>query len=138
MRISDWSSDVCSSDLAASDTMNGAVAGVLIAALTEQFGGRSVSIMLAKVSAQQARIRDSAVSGEGRARIGGEDEWIGFRFSTRYDTAFKTAAYPEITLGGVPGDERNMPDRKSTRLNSSHKCATRMPSSAWKNKKLSR
>src|SRR3546814_18679382 len=76
MRISDWSSDVCSSDLAASDTMNGAVAGVLIAALTEQFGGRSVSIMLDKVSAQQASIRDSAVSGEGRARIGGEDEWI--------------------------------------------------------------
>src|SRR3546814_17538768 len=81
MRISDWSSDVCSSDL---------VAGVLIAALTEQFGGRSVSIMLDKVSAQQASIRDSAVSGEGRARTGGEDEWIGFRFSTLYDTAFRT------------------------------------------------
>src|SRR3546814_1164196 len=95
MRISDWSSDVCSSDLAASDTMNGAVAGVLIAALTEQFGGRSVSIMLDKVSAQQASIRDSTVSGEGRARIGGEDEWIGFRFSTLYDTALNSAAYPE-------------------------------------------
>src|SRR3546814_8736339 len=126
MRISDWSSDVCSSDLAAraldaapttaapapataaSDTMNGAVAGVLIAALTEQFGGRSVSIMLDKVSAQQASIRDSAVSGEGRARIGGEDEWIGFRFSTLYATAFNSAAYPEITLGGVTGDERKI------------------------------
>src|SRR3546814_4926036 len=90
--------------------MNGAVAGVLIAALTEQFGGRSVSIMLDKVSAHQASIRDSAVSGEGRARIGGEDEWIGFRFSTLYDTAFNSAAYPEITLGGVTGDERNMPN----------------------------
>src|SRR3546814_892417 len=90
--------------------MNGAVAGVLIAALTEQFGGRSVSIMLDKVSAQQASIRDSAVSGEGRARIGGEDEWIGFRFSTLDDTAFNSAAYPEITLGGVTGDERNMPN----------------------------
>src|SRR3546814_7016544 len=90
--------------------MNGAVAGVLIAALTEQFGGRSVSIMLDKVSAQQASIRDSAVSGEGRARIGGEDEWIGFRFSTLYDTAFNSAAYPEITLGGVTGDARNMPN----------------------------
>src|SRR3546814_3868338 len=85
--------------------MNGAVAGVLIAALTEQFGGRSVSIMLDKVSAHQASIRDSAVSGEGRARIGGEDEWIGFRFSTLYDTAFNSAAYPEITLGGVRSEE---------------------------------
>src|SRR3546814_12933641 len=61
---------------AGSDTMNGAVAGVLIAALTEQFGGRSVSIMLDKVSAHQASIRDSAVSGEGRARIGGEDHGV--------------------------------------------------------------
>src|SRR3546814_15377626 len=63
-----------------------------------------------KVGAHQASIRDSAVSGEGRARIGGEDEWIGFRFSTLYDTAFNSAAYPEITLGGVTGDERNMPN----------------------------
>src|SRR3546814_3795051 len=29
-------------------------------------------------------------------------------------------------------------DRKSTRLNSSHYCASRMPSSAWKKKKLNR
>src|SRR3546814_14135082 len=112
MRISDWSSDVCSSDLAAraldaapttaapapataaSDTMNGAVAGVLIAALTEQFGGRSVSIMLDKVSAQQASIRDRAASGEGRARIGGEDEWIGFRVRTPYHTRSQHAALP--------------------------------------------
>src|SRR3546814_15892253 len=51
-----------------------------------------------------------AVSGKGRARIGGEVEWIGFRFSTLYDTAFNSAAYPEITLGGLTGDERNMPN----------------------------
>src|SRR3546814_16631275 len=66
--------------------------------------------MLDKVSAQQASISDRAVSGEGRARIGGEDEWIGFRFSTLYDPALNSAAYPEITLGGVTGDERNMPN----------------------------
>src|SRR3546814_13700334 len=66
--------------------------------------------MLDRVSAHQASIRDSAVSGEGRARIGGEDVWIGFRFSTLYDTAFNSRAYPEITLGAVTGDERNMPN----------------------------
>ena len=92
------------------DTMNGAVAGVLIAALTEQFGGRSVSIMLDKVSVEQASLRDSTVTGQGRARIGVDEEWIGFRFSTLYDTAFNSAAYPEITLGGVTGDERDMPN----------------------------
>src|SRR5690606_1532111 len=41
-------------------------------------------------------------------RIGGDEEWIGFRFSTLYDTVFNSAAYPEITLGGVTSDERNM------------------------------
>src|SRR5690606_1342230 len=98
------------SGTAASDTMNGTVAGVLVAALTDQFGGRSVSIMLDQVGAQPASIRDSVVSGQGRARIGGDEDWIGFRFSTLYDTAFNSAAYPEITLGGVTSDERNMPN----------------------------
>src|SRR3546814_1998712 len=68
------------------------------------------SIRLDKVSAQQASIRDSTFRVEGRALVGGEDEWIGFRFSTLYDTAFNSAGYPEITLGGVNGDERNMPN----------------------------
>ena len=94
----------------ANDTMDGAVAGVLIAALTEQFGGRSVSIMLDTVSVAQASLRDSTVTGQGRARIGADEEWIGFRFSTLYDTAFNSAAYPEITLGGVTSDERDLPN----------------------------
>jgi hypothetical protein len=95
---------------AVSDTMSGAVAGVLVAALTEQFDGRSVSIMLDQVSAEPASIRDSTVIGQGRARIGGDEEWIGFRFSTLYDTAFNSAAWPEITLGGVTSEERDMPN----------------------------
>lgn len=95
---------------AANETMNGTVAGVLIAALTEQFGGRSVSIMLDQVDAQPASIRDSVVRGQGRARIGGDEDWIGFRFSTLYDTVFNSAAYPGITLGGVTSDERNLPN----------------------------
>src|SRR3546814_9449721 len=37
---------------------------------------------------------------------------------------------PEIAL-----KERAFPDRKSTRLNSSHKCATRMPASPCKKKR---
>lgn len=92
------------------EAINGAVAGVLIAALAEQFGGRPVSIMLDKVTVQPASIRDRAVSGEGRARIDGDDGWIGFRFSTLYDTTFNSAAYPDITLGGVTSDERDVPN----------------------------
>src|SRR3546814_5879182 len=43
-------------------------------------------------------------------------------------------------LGVVKGEPveslyREIRDRKSTRLNSSHQCASRMPSSAWKKKR---
>lgn len=94
----------------ANDAINGAVAGVLVATLTEQFGGRTVSLTLDRVNVQQASISDCIVSGEGRARIDGDPEWIGFRFSTLYDTTFGSAAPPDISLGGVTGDERNVPN----------------------------
>lgn len=92
------------------EAINGTVAGVLIAALGEQFGGRPVSIMLDRVDVQPASIRDRSVTGEGRARIEGDEDWIGFRFSTVYDTTFNSAAYPDITLGGVTSDERDVPN----------------------------
>src|SRR3546814_9347433 len=41
----------------------------------------------------------------------------------------------EARLGGPVTDprlHRELADRRSTRLNSSHSCASRMPSSAWK------
>jgi hypothetical protein len=92
------------------ETLNGAVAGVLVAALTEQFGGRAVSIMLDSVDVQASSIRDRLVSGTGRARIEGDEDWLGFRFSTLYDTTFNSAAYPDISLGGVASGERDVPN----------------------------
>src|SRR3546814_7721647 len=38
-----------------------------------------------------------------------------------------------VDIGAVDRDDDHDRDRKSTRLNSSPSCATRMPSSAWKN-----
>lgn len=94
-----------------SDAINGAVAGVLVAALTEQFDGRPVSLQLDKIDVQPSSIRDRIVSGEGRVRIGdGSEDWIGFRFSTLYDTLMGSAAYPDITIGGVARDEREIPN----------------------------
>src|SRR3546814_1373953 len=37
---------------------------------------------------------------------------------------------------GAPQRKYRDPDRKSTRLNSSHQCASRMPSSAYKTKRI--
>ena len=95
----------------ANDAINGAVAGVLVAALTEQFDGRPVSLQLDKMDVQPSSIRDRIVNGEGRVRIGdGSEDWIGFRFSTLYDTLMGSAAYPDITIGGVARDEREIPN----------------------------
>lgn len=92
------------------DALDGAVAGVLVAALSEEFGGRAVSIMLDEVRVQPASPRDRVVTGQGRARIEGDQDWIGFRFNTLYDTTFGSAAYPEIRLGGVTRGEREVPN----------------------------
>jgi len=93
-----------------SEAIDGAVAGVLVGTLGEQFGDRTVSIMLDKVSVQVSSIRDRIVSGEGRVKIGGDEDWIGFRFSTLYDTTVGSAAYPDITLGGIISGEREIPN----------------------------
>src|SRR3546814_5995946 len=51
------------------------------------------------------------------------------------DAARLTAeALPLLRNIGANGSRLHELDRKSTRLNSSHYCATRMPSSAWKKK----
>ncbi len=92
------------------DAIDGAVAGVLVGALTEQFGGRAVSIKLGKLNVMPSSIRDRIVTGEGRVRIGSDEDWIGFRFSTLYDTSIGSAAYPDITLGGIASGEREVPN----------------------------
>lgn len=92
------------------ERINGAVAGALIATLTEQFDGRTISLLLDKVDIQPSSIRDRLVSGEGKLTIGTDDDWIGFRFNTLYDIDLASAAYPEITLGGITHDERELPN----------------------------
>lgn len=92
------------------EAIDGAVAGVLVGALTEQFGGRTVAIKLDKVSVLPSSVRDRIVSGTGRLQIGADQEWIGFRFRTLYDTEIGNARYPDITLGGVTSDEHEIPN----------------------------
>src|SRR3546814_8648237 len=49
--------------------------------------------------------------------------------------AARIAGVPVIDLARqLVAGEAHLVDRKSTRLNSSHSCASRMPSSAWKKK----
>src|SRR3546814_3982712 len=112
MRISDWSSDVCSSDLARQLDATARTRQNL--AYTLALAGRwreSKMVASQDLSPQDAgkRVGEWAVL----ARPGAEAQQV-------------------AQLMGVTPQA----DRKSTRLNSSHYSATRLPSSAWKNKTL--
>src|SRR3546814_4564518 len=100
MRISDWSSDVCSSDLKGD--------AVLAVRLTGK--------VLAVTGGERARSMTIDTDGDGSV-----DAIVQLGPVVR-GTALRDA------LG-------TRTDRKSTRLNSSHYCAYRMPSSARKTKK---
>ena len=92
------------------ERLHNAVAAVVVAALTEQFDNRTVAVQLDSADVQIVSIRDRVISGEGRMRIGADDEdWIGFRYRTLYDTLYGSAGYPEVTLGGSNG-ERTVPN----------------------------
>lgn len=92
------------------DALDSAVAAAVVGALSEQFNGREVSIKMDKVDVQPSSIRDRIVSGEGRLQIDGDEDWIGFRFRTLYDTSLGNASYPELTLGGISTTEREVPN----------------------------
>lgn len=93
------------------EALNNAVASVVVAALSEQFDGRTVSVKLDRTEVAMSSLRDRVVTGEGRMRIGSEDEeWIGFHYRTLYDTQLANAAYPQITLGGQGDDGRVLPN----------------------------
>ena len=97
----------------ADEALQSAVAAVVIGALSEQFGERTISVKLDSVDVQVASIRDRIISGTGRLQIGVDDgEWLGFRYRTLYDTLYGSAGYPELTLGGTDG-EREVPNDSS-------------------------
>src|SRR3546814_6840663 len=109
MRISDWSSDVCSSDLLEAETREDRQAG---AALDVQHEG------LGKI-----------LDADRRAAL------VAFLAGIAHVTSYLQHRGDEkLGVGGVRIVQHLVGepalDRKSTRLNSSHSCASRMPTSA--------
>lgn len=93
------------------DVLQSAVASAVVGALSEQFGGRRIAVKLDSTETEIASIRDRVVSGQGRVQIGADEDWIGFRYRTLYDTLEASAAYPQVTLGaGDSIDERIVPN----------------------------
>lgn len=92
------------------ETLDNAVAAVVVAALAEQMNSASIEASIDSYEVAIASVRDRTVSGQGRMRLGGDEEWIGFRYSTVYDTTFSSAGYPRLTIGGVSAGEREVPN----------------------------
>lgn len=91
------------------ETIRNAVAAVVIGALSERFGDGPVAVRLDTVVVEPASIRDRVVHGEGRLQIGTEDQdWLGFRYRTLYDTFEGSAAHPRLTLGSTADDARTL------------------------------
>lgn len=86
--------------------MDGAVATAVIAAVGRQFGESRVEVRLDSVSVRPASIRDRAVDGLGRLRLGNDRSWIPFRFEALYDTDSTAVSAPRLVLGETqPGSE---------------------------------
>src|SRR3546814_9630996 len=107
MRISDWSSDVCSSDLCSGSFLL-AESGLLDGhrAPTSWWLGPMFRQRYPNVTLDESRMIVN---------------------STRFTTAGAALAPVDLALRIIRGRSPALADRKSTRLNSSHSCATRMP-----------
>lgn len=85
----------------ADEALDGAVAAAVIGAVTRDFGEAEVGVKLDSVQVDPASVRDRAVSGEGRLQLGGQDEWIDFRFAATYDTQTATVLHPQLVIGAA-------------------------------------
>src|SRR3546814_2444954 len=126
MRISDWSSDVCSSDL---DAGRGMKHGFPVQR------GRIHRVLAFRADmAGQIEVDAGAPAGFGF------DADFALALMHEAENLAEAEARPLAhRVGGEEGFEHagedfGRPDRKSTRLNSSHQCSPRMPSSALKKK----
>src|SRR3546814_9429505 len=113
MRISDWSSDVCSSDLSGGET-DQHEADIVDRRISEQ----ALDVLLPDRA-------DSAENDRGERQ---EDDDLLPRRERR------TLGAHRLDQDAHEQRHRRALDRKSTRLNSLHSCATRMPSSSGNKK----
>lgn len=95
----------------AGEAVQSAVAAVLVATLAQRFDGRMEDLRLDQVDLDVGT-PGPVVHGRGAIRLDGGEEWLAFRFHTRYDPVFARAGYPEVELGGGgEGDgERHVPN----------------------------
>src|SRR3546814_1264863 len=121
MLFSDWISDGCSSDLFAYKVAKVVKSNAIVYAKDRMTIGVGAGQMSRVYSAKIAGIKAGDEKLEVPGSVMASDAFFPFR------DGIDAAAQAGITAVIQPGGS----DRKSPRLNSSHSCTSRMPSSAW-------
>src|SRR3546814_9908575 len=124
MRISDWSSDVCSSDLVVADFEDGDGDRLVLLQRARTSAGADGGRALLKLLDAQADafLLDIDVEDDDLHRLALAVEMQGFL--ARDAPGDVRHVNHAVDVAGQADEQ----DRKSTRLNSSHSCASRMPS----------
>lgn len=105
----------CSGSLAASQAeklraVDYALAGPLVSVLSEQLGGQAVVVRLEKMNVELSGSNLHTVTGFGTLCIEGQNEWMGFRYQAVYDSRLEQAGFPQVSIGGVTENERDVPN----------------------------
>src|SRR3546814_2129178 len=137
MRISDWSSDVCSSDLVIYNLPKATIKGIEAEFIARPFGGLSINgnvgLLWTKLDAPGVFVAGLPVdnqplaltpkfTGKGGARYDFETSGLG-TISPWVQFSYRTATHNSVArtlLNRIDGYMLIDADRKSTRLNSSH------------------
>src|SRR3546814_9431329 len=129
MRISDWSSDVCCSDL----PTHGPHMNFHEYQAKQLFADYGIAVPAGRVARTPEEAVDAAKAIGGdfwvvKAQIhaGGRGKAGGVKLDHTLD---EVRGYAKGMIGQTMETYQSAGDRKSTRLNSSHSCASRMPSS---------
>jgi hypothetical protein len=93
-------------------SLQDAVASVVVVALTEQFDGRVISVKIDDYNVTISSARERLVSGRGTVEMGAQgSDAVSFTYRTLYDVVDAHAGYPSITVSGFPGGgERLVPN----------------------------
>lgn len=87
------------SRIEASQSIDAALAAALIGAISAQFDERKIAVKLDRVETEPLNLIDLRVEGEGRLRIGDDEEWLPLRFAAMYDGVEAMVVQPQLTIG---------------------------------------
>src|SRR3546814_1744051 len=120
MRISDWSSDVCSSDLIAGKYLKkGSKVYVEGSLRTRKWEKDGVTRYTTEIRVQDMQMLDVKPGG-GSASMGGDDSHSGYGNSAPSRAPARSSAPAAAAPADMDAPFEDDEDRKSTRLNSSH------------------